>query len=1681
MTHKYCVRDFVVGLCLKLLNSTVVIGLYYGFLTTASIGPSYLFLIRARVMEKGSQTEIAATTGFITGRLMMFISIYYGPLHLALNRPHTLTFLTLPYLLFNYVHKNDKHYYSLDGGWELYPDSNLDSGYKNPNSIRNFRTCKVFFNNLFFQLLNPLLLPSSILIRLMHIYLFRSNNKLLFLTSSFVGWLIGHIFLMKCFGLVLVWLKKKNSIKSKITMRFDKYILLQLRNYMGQIFVVFAFAIFLHYLGRVPLPYFFFTEEMIDYDERDLYEIQAAIDAETKETNEEDITIYLSENEKTSNNMNIQKKKKIVPFERSLVTTLFDFQRWTRPLRYIENDHFETVVRDENSQFFFQTCESDGKKRISFTYPPHLSSFQKIMEKKMDLFKRDKTSYNDNELYNSWRSINKEKKNQLSNELFKRAKILDKKGKNFNPVDVFENRIRLSDDRRKKKCLPKIYDPFLNGRARGESQKSVPPFIGNKTDTTKSILINKIHGLLLCIDSNSAELEQKIDKFDRKLLFTEMGFFFNLISKFSEKSVSSLNFDELSLFPEHEQVKIYSEEKKRKRNFLFDAIRTNHKNNTFFNRKLCSEINEISKEVPRWSYHLIDDLEVVMNQTSRDPHIRNEYAERVVIMNTQTQAMGMGIAGKRNKDEPVETVYEIALPAFTREPDFNRELITGSVRPQRRKIAILKLWQGYGHIHSPLFLEIIDQYPFGEIFNDIYQHWKEYFRKPDTDNSEFLRYMKAQKEKEKEEAKDRAEARRIKVEEDWETILYGLIIRSFVLLFQSMFRKYILLPALIITKNIIRMLLFQNPEWSEDFRDWRREIHLKCNYPGMPTPNNTLPLDWISYGIQIKILFPFVLKAWHNKPKVPSTEKKKRSIEKRYTEKRYQNSWYLTAYGTMVEALFDHHVPNPFSFLGPILKQITKQLKKDLKNRFRKFYNEREKERKKEDRILLEELKEIENKNGRLKKEELIEIQKNLPISKSNPMIEESTEKRIKDLNVKTKTILKEIEKMTEEKKDGVITDAKRLVKNSLKIVQRRNVRLIRKSYCFFKIFMERLYIHILTTNYVEDFLTSSIVQRYLNFIKLTRFNFIKLTRYLFELTKKIVNKSIYNKKKNEDKTKRSITRFMSVIDKPWNITDMNSQNSCDVSSFDVSSLSQAYVLFKLSQLQVSNGYGYKYQLRSIFESLRHKNRPDSIMNQWTNWLKVHYKYALPQSAWSKLVPQKWRNRIHEHRVAQNNDLLEYDSSKKTLFIFSKKQNVELLKKKKKIKKQYGYDLFSYQYLNYADKKKSYIYGDKLPSYNYNIPKNIKELFDIMGNSFIQNYIGEDGILDEKKKPRKYFHWMGMTGKRRTGRRRNGKRRMGMNRKRRMGMNPKRKKNSITNEKLLTPTFGFFSKISAYKKNPWIKPIKFFFASQQYKELYNSEYNPVYYKRKRYRVSFRYRKYLVGERNFLLDRYLVSHIDCKDMEHYESELAKNMNLIAVMNQIKQVKKVMISSIKKDELDLESLIRTVIKDKNYGEFRDTKEMRENLIFSMEPNRFSIKKNYEQLFIYQTISISLKHKRKISKRNKDKNYYDLLIPENLLSTRRRRELRILICLNPNPRNRKTMDRNTINEKEIKNSSEVLTKNKDLDSDTKKLMNLKFFLWPNYRFEDLACMNRYWFDTHNGSRFSILRIRMYPRLKI
>nr|YP_010962692.1 hypothetical protein RF1 [Senna candolleana]WNI02232.1 hypothetical protein RF1 [Senna candolleana] len=1815
MILKSFILDNLVSLCMKIINSVVVVGLYYGFLTTFSIGPSYLFLLRARVMEEGTEKKVSATTGFITGQLMMFISIYYAPLHLALGRPHTITVIALPYLLFHFFCNNHKHF--------------LNYASINQNSMRNFSIQRIFLNNLIFQLLNLFILPSSMLVRLVNIYMFRCNNPFLFLTSSFVGWLIGHILFMKWVGLVLAWIQQKNSIKSNVLIRSNKYIMSELRNSMSRIFIILLFISCIYYLGKTPSPLFLNKKlSEIEEQERDEDEIDNKIKigvertSKTKVTKEEQnkstekylSTSLFSEERENSYKIDEREKKHIFQLEKPLLKILFDYKRFHRPLRYIKNDRFENAVRNEMSQLFFHTCQSDAKARISFTYPSSLSTFIEMMQRKTYLVTTEKLSYD--EFDNHWSSLNEKKRKNLSKKFLKRAQTLDKE---FFVLDVLEKRIRLCNDETKKKYLPKKYDPFLNGPYRGRIKKSFSLSIKKKTSTKNYIWINKIHGMLLNIKTNYPDCEQKMDTFDKKSLSTEIHFFFNLISKFSGKSISSFNFKGLFLFPEHE--KMDSEEKKNKIKLLFDAIITDPNDKTIINRKECIRIKESGKKIPRWSYKLIDEVEYLekMGQIP-DYEIRSRKAKRIVIFTDDSENDDTYTDTKdtENSDEK----DELALIDYSQQPDFRRDIIKGSRRAQRRKTITWKLFQASAH--SPLFLDKIDK-PFFFSF-DIFETMRILFLFKNWmwKNTE-LKISDYTEEKTK-ESKKKEEEKRIEIAEAWDSIIYAQAIRGFLLVIQSLIRKYIFLPSLIITKNIVRILLFQIPEWSEDLKDWNREIYIKCTYNGVQLSETEFPKKWLTEGIQIKILFPFRLKPWH-RSKLRFPQKEKDPIKKKQKTKK-MDFCFLTVFGMEVELPFSSSPRNQLSFFDPIFKE----LKKKMKNRKKKFFlvlkvlNERtqfflnvSKERAqwiiksilKKILFLKEKIKKLSLSNllfifGLRKIYELNEIQKDSTISNSNPMIYESaipiqsitwtncslTEKKIKDLNDRTKTIIKQIEKFTKKKgflisernicskKTTYNYDDKRfeLEKDIWQILQRRNVGLAHKSHYCLKFFIEKVYIDI-----------------FICIINIPRIN----VQLFLESTKKILNKYIYNNKANEervDKKNKSIIHFISTIKNLiCNISNMTSQNFCDVSS-----LSQAYVFYKLSQTQVL----YKSKFRSVFEyhgtplflkneikdyffevqgishsKLKHKNPPNSVMNEWKNWLKGHYQYQydLSQSGWSRLVPQKWRNRMNESRVAQNKDLTKCHSYEKKGLILHKKQEVDsLTNQKKKMKKQYGYDLLSYKSINYADKKDSYIYGYRWPfqtnnnqviSYNSNTRK--KKLFDMMDDIPIKNYIVEDSILDmEKNLDRKYFDWRILNF---------------FLRKKvdfwawidtdyyftlHQEINPSNQKKTffdwmgmnveILNSSIANGEFFFFSKIfrfyNAYTSNPWIIPIKLLFFNLYVNKNVNvSEKKNITEKKKidifrpstnkksleleletqnqekleyaarvNLEASFskkekdveenyagsgkKYKKNIEAELNCFLRRYLLFQLNWPDC--LNERIMNNIKVYCLLLRLINLKEITIASIQRGELSLDIMKIQNQKDFTLTELNQNTELMKKGILSIEPIRLS-RKNHEQFLMYQIIGLSLIHKRKhqINQRyreksyvdkknfdksirrtrdqkfteNKEKNHYDLLVPENILSARRRRQLRILICFNPRKKN--SMHRNTAfyNENKVNNCCHVLATSKDLDKDKKKLITLKFFLWPNYRLEDLACMNRYWFDTNNGSHFSMVRIHMYPRLKV
>nr|UHY41559.1 hypothetical chloroplast RF19 [Cardamine bulbifera]UHY41813.1 hypothetical chloroplast RF19 [Cardamine bulbifera]UNZ98139.1 hypothetical chloroplast RF19 [Cardamine bulbifera] len=1787
----------LVSLCMKIINSVVVVGLYYGFLTTFSIGPSYLFLLRARVMdegEEGTEKKVSATTGFIAGQLMMFISIYYAPLHLALGRPHTITVLALPYLLFHFFWNNHKHFF--------------DYGSTTRNEMRNLRIQCVFLNNLIFQLFNHFILPSSMLARLVNIYMFRCNNKMLFVTSSFVGWLIGHILFMKWVGLVLVWIQQNNSIRSNVLIRSNKYKFLvsELRNSMARIFSILLFITCVYYLGRIPSPIFtkklkgtsetggtkqdqevsteeapfpsLFSEEREDLDKIDeMEEIRVNGKDKINKDDEFHVRTYYNYNYKTvsenldgnKENSNLEffkiKKKEdhffFLGFEKPFVTLVFDYKRWNRPNRYIKNDKIENTVRNEMSQYFFYTCQSDGKERISFTYPPTLSTFFEMIKKTIPSFTREKKTYDQVSTY--WSLINEEKKENLKKEFLNRIEVLDKEGSVEN---ILEKTTRFCHNETKKEYLPKIYDPFLHGVSRGRIKK-LPQFkIITETYIKKNIegsWINKIHGILMKI--NYHKFEQTIEKFNRESLSIEK---------------------KLSFFSEPQEEKIHSEEEIKIFKFLFDVVITNSNDQTLI--KNLMDFHEINKKVPRWSYKLISELEELEGENEEnvtmEPGIRSRKAKRVVVFtdkepHNEVYTNLKDLKDNKNSDQN----DEMALIRYSHQSDFRREIIKGSMRSQRRKTVIWEFFQA--KVHSPLFFDRIDKLFYFSF--DIWGLKKKILRN--------FMWKNIKIDKKDEEQSKIKEKKRIEIAEIWDSFLFAQIIRGYLLVTQSILRKYIILPLLIIIKNSVRMLLFQFPEWSEDLKDWKREMHVKCTYNGVQLSETEFPKNWLTDGIQIKILFPFYLKPWH-KSKFQSSQKARL---KKTKDKGEQNDFcFLTVWGMETELPFGSAQKKP-SFFEPISKELTKRIKKFKTKAFLvlRIFKERA-------TIFLKVAKEIKNwilKNfffikGKIKNlskrnliplfgpREIYELNETKKDSiMSNQMIHELSvqnksmewtnsslsENKIKNLIDRIKTIRNKIEEISKEKQNltryscNKLRYDSKIIESSKKIWQtfkRKNTRLIRKSIFFFQFCIEQLSIAI--------FLGISNIPRI-------------TTQLFFESTKTILDKYIYKTEENGEKInkKKNTIYFISTI--------KNLISKKKKISYDLCSLSQAYVFYKLSQIQVSNfsklkavleynicitSFFIKNQIKVFFQEqgifhyeLKNQTFFNSEVNQWKNWLRSNYQYKLPQIAWARLGTQKWKKKINQDSLVLNPSLTKEDSYEKKKFDNYKKQSFfeadSLLNPKHNFKKDYIYNLFCYKSFNSTEKFFDMSIGIALDNclvscflekynirgigeirhrkyldwriINFWITKkvNIEPWIDTKSkkkyiNTKVQNYqridkITKTGLANQKSF---FFDWMGMN-------------------------------DEILNRRITNFAFSFFPEFflfsSTYKMKPWVIPIKLlllnfneninvnkkitrnkkgFLSSTEKKSLRfynlnkeekesagqvelesdkdkkrnpesalsnqekNIEENYEESTIKKRKNKKQYKSNTEAELDLFLTRY--SRFQLRWNCFFNQKILNNVKVYCLLVRLQNPNEIAISSIERGEMSLDILMI----EKN---FTFAKLMKKGILI-IEPVRLSVQ-NDGQLIIYRTIGISLVHKNKHKKSqrykkksyidkkkieksitkyqnktvNRKKNNYDFFVPENILAPKRRREFRILICFNLKKKNAR--DRNSRFNKNIQNLTTVLYKKKDLAKDKNNLIKLKSFLWPNFRLEDLACMNRYWFNTTNGNHFSMIRIHMYTRFPI
>nr|WAB65012.1 Ycf1 protein [Plantago asiatica]WAB65032.1 Ycf1 protein [Plantago asiatica] len=1670
MQHLYFLFGSWIPFCIKLVNSVVVVGLYYGFLTTFSVGPSYLFLLRAQVMEKGMEKRVAATTGFISGQFIMFLSIYYPPMHLALGQPHTITVLALSYLLVHLF--NDKDF--------------LDNESSSRNSLSNFSTQSVFVNNLIFQLFHHYLFPSSMLARLVNVYLFRCNNKILFLTSSFVGWLIGwvicHILFRKWLGSGLVWIQQNNLIKSNKFIRSNKYLVAKLRI---RIFSILLFMTCAYSLSRIPFPIKPSTKtEEIDVEiETSDEEDPSSFSEERADPNKIDETeeIRVNSNKNHENSTIFPKKMANNDpffFEKNLATLLFDFNQWNRPLRYIKNDKFEQAIRNEMSHYFFDRCKSDGKYRMTFTCPASVSIFLERLKRRLLSPELWPYFFDDNppDPYDFWIFTNEKKERKEKKAFLNRIKSLDKKSSFLNRL---ETRTRLCNDDSRNKYLPKRYDPLLSGSR----------------------------------------------------------------------------------------------------------------------RKTIEKINEISKKIPRWEYKLITELEQQSGEFQDIPEdfeIRSREAKEVVIFTDI----------KDDKDDPDE-MEEMSTTRYLEQPDFDRDLIKGSVRAQRRKVVIWKVFQG--NAHSPLFVYRIKKSIFFSLTSNMFELIKSIFRNRvwkgeafqivESTNEQTKREENRIEieDEEKKEMEILEEEARMKIAEAWDNAhTYGQGIRACLLLIQSIFRKYILLPSFIIAKNLGRISLSQRPEWSEDFREWNREMHLKCTYNGTPLSETELPENWFIEGLQIKILFPFRLK--------PSHKRKLRS----YQEK--EDFRFLTVFGLEAKHPFGFPEKRP-SFWKPVLKELGKKVRKMKKNYF-KGKKKRLAKVSKENPIQLRKVEIYESNEIQEEKDSIISnqiINQSFGQTVSPGLTNSSlTEKKIKDLTErigKIRNQIERIERIRKKKRKNDTSPNKTFNAKFLekwKIFKRRTVRFISKFPLYLKIFIELLSRHRFfsrsewklsgvwksTIYYIEEFVLFSKFYLlriwklilYIMFEGWFKIYYILLCivrdiRFLLNFVvdhsnldistqirlRTLIDKMMNNcieliflsldltfKNTSSNKKKKNLIPFKKSLDK---IRDMKSNLHI---FFDLSCVSQAYVFYKLSQMQVSNLHKLRpvlqYQGISLFlkpeikDSLEKQGMVHSKLklndkklrnyeqNQWKKWLRGYSPYNFSSIIWSRLMPEKWRNT--SHCIATKEKLSKCNSYETDQVSDSKKKRevYKLANQKENFHKSYRYDLLANKFLN-SEK----FQGNKNGELSCNTHKD--PLYDILKTTPIYNYV--DMLAVEKMVNRKYLRWKSLYRKEKVDiescitidANRNPNIQRETNKYFQisikngyseicyfrlpdnlpkfhnvfvdwMGMNERMLNYSISNlEGWFFPELVLFHQ--AYKTKPWFRPNQLLLLNRNGNEN-SSEKKKIKFKKKQgnqeepkkgedfgsvlsqeksseensVKLDRKKKKKKKSQLDSFLERYLL--FQCKWWDStLDEKLMNNIEVYCLLLRLMDPRKILLSSIQTREIDLDRL--TIQTSLTHAE------LLKKGILIIEPIRLFGKID-GQLLMYQTISTSLVDKSKYQTNPKyqeeryvSKNHFDFLIPENILSFRHRRKLRILISLNSKYRNDENRNLLFWNEKNRKNSNQASPENKGLNIEENALMKLKLFLWPNYRLEDLACMNRYWFNTNNGSRFSMLRIHLYPRLKM
>nr|YP_010211751.1 conserved hypothetical chloroplast protein Ycf1 [Leptochilus decurrens]UBI43198.1 conserved hypothetical chloroplast protein Ycf1 [Leptochilus decurrens] len=212
---------------LRLVSPYILFGIYYGFLATLPVGPSQILCLRAFLLG-GNLSGLVSPSGSMLAQLAITSTIYFSPIYIFLSKPHLLTIAVIPYAVIFCLTINDLPDYQI-----LRPVT----------SLRDSRLISLFLNSFLFQILNPVLLPNPVLGRLAYLFFFRYSTNLIFAITSFSGWLTGHMVFNYLSKFLLIRVREDSPL-----------IYLLVKRAIYTTFSIIFVSNALIYLGRAPVP-----------------------------------------------------------------------------------------------------------------------------------------------------------------------------------------------------------------------------------------------------------------------------------------------------------------------------------------------------------------------------------------------------------------------------------------------------------------------------------------------------------------------------------------------------------------------------------------------------------------------------------------------------------------------------------------------------------------------------------------------------------------------------------------------------------------------------------------------------------------------------------------------------------------------------------------------------------------------------------------------------------------------------------------------------------------------------------------------------------------------------------------------------------------------------------------------------------------------------------------------------------------------------------------------------------------------------------------------------------------------------------------------------------------------------------------------------------------------------------